>query len=138
MSQSGRPGRQRGLDAMLDCVADAHHQNVPLADLLHADPYATVAEHLISGAPLGPRTTHGQPAHHLSFESQGADFEVWVAAEGAPVPLRFAITYVDQPGEPTFVAEFDPWNLSPYLDPGTFGFTPPADPEEVPAERREN
>jgi hypothetical protein len=125
------------IDTMLDFVAENYHQNMPLADLLYSDPYAAFSEHLISGAYLGERSVGGQPAHHLSFESYGSDIELWVAAEGDPVPLRFAIAYVNQPGEPAFVAEFEQWKLSPYLDPGMFGFTPPADAEEIAAARRE-
>ena len=108
-----------------------------MADLLYADPYSTFTQHLISGAYLGKRTVRGRAAHHLSFESKGADFELWVAADGAPVPLRFAITYVTLPGEPLFLAEFDRWNLSPYLDPGMFSFTPPKGAKELPFARRE-
>jgi hypothetical protein len=125
------------LDAMLNFLADNYQQNMPVADFFYADPYGTLSEHLISGVYLGKRTVHGKPAHHLSFESHGADFELWVAAEGRPVPLRFAITYVDQPGEPGFLAEFEQWNLSPYLDAGMFSFTPPEGAEEVPAARSE-
>jgi hypothetical protein len=125
------------LDAMLDHLADAYDVSMPLADLLYADPYRTFSEDLISGADLGQRTVHGRPAHHLSFESSGADFELWIAAEGAPLPLRFAITYVNQPGEPVFLAEFGPWNLAPYLDPGMFAFTPPEGAKEVPFARRQ-
>jgi hypothetical protein len=101
------------LDAILDLMTDTYHANLPLADLLYADAYGTFTEHLISGAYLGERTVRGKPAHHLSFESNGADFEFWRAAEGAPLPLRFAISYVTEPGEPLFVAEFDQWNLDP-------------------------
>ncbi|TVR96200.1 MAG: DUF2092 domain-containing protein [Rhodospirillales bacterium] len=125
------------LDAMLAYIADTYQQNMPLADFLYADPYGTFSEHLISGAYLGERTVRGKPAHHLLFESYGVDFEVWIAAEGPPVPLRFAINYVTEPGEPLFLAEFEQWNLEAYLDPGMFGFTPPEGAEEVPAARRE-
>jgi hypothetical protein len=38
----------------------------------------------------------GVPCHQLSFESPGADWQIWIEADSTPVPRRFVIDFVDE------------------------------------------
>ena len=119
------------LESLFKELTDKHSINVPLSDLLHADPYAAFKKYLISAAYLGKRSVDGVESHHLSFESQGADFQLWVSADDKALPLRFAITYATEPGEPGFLALLRDWQLTPYIDDGTFEFNPPPGAKKV-------
>ena len=125
------------IDGMFRKLSDEYGVDVPLSDLLLADPYTAFKEHLISAAYLGKRRVGGVEAHHLSFESQGADFQLWVTADGRALPLRFAITYATEPGEPEFLAMLRHWRLTPYIDDGVFTFNPPQGAKKVPFRKAE-
>jgi hypothetical protein len=119
------------IERMFDELSDTYGINVPLADLLVSDPYAAFEEHLLSAAYVGKRMVDGVECHHLSFESRGADFQLWVTADGRALPRRFAITYVAEPGEPGFLALLQGWELTPYIDDGVFAFNPPSGARKV-------
>lgn len=120
------------LDGMFRKLDDEYGLDVPLSDLLLSDPYTAFEEHLISAAYLGKRMIEGVEAHHLSFESSGTDFQLWVTADERALPLRFAINYVTEAGEPGFLAMIGDWRLAPYVDEGAFVFHPPEGAKKVP------
>jgi hypothetical protein len=122
------------IDALLDRLADEYRVSLPLADLLYGDPYGAFREHLLSGAYLGKRLVDGVWCHHLSFESDGADFQLWITTGDDPLPRRFVVTYVEEPEVPELLATFTDWNLEAYMDEGVFRFTPPSGIEEKPFE----
>lgn len=133
---ASRMDAPKTLDALLDHLADGYRVSLPLADLLYADPSAAFSEHLLSGAYLGKRLVDGVWCHHLSFESDAADFQLWITMGDRPLPRRFAVTYVEEPGEPELEATLSDWDLNAYLDDGMFHATPPKDAKEVSFESR--
>jgi hypothetical protein len=72
------------------------------------------------------------PSHHVAARSDAVDFQVWVAAEGDPLPQQIIITYKLEEGQPQFWAEFKNWNLAPSISPSLFVFTPPQGAEKIP------
>ena len=72
------------------------------------------------------------PSHHVAARTDAVDFQVWVAAEGNPLPLQVIITYKLEEGQPQFWAEFKNWNLAPSVSPSLFVFTPPQGAEKIP------
>ena len=53
----------------------------------------------------------GIKCHQLSFESTGADWQIWIEADATPLPCRFAITYVNDKSEPQFLAQLGRWSI---------------------------
>ena len=51
--------------------------------------------------------------------------------DARPLPLRVVLTYVGEPGQPQFWANFSDWNTSPRLPETTFQFTPPAGARQI-------
>ena len=98
-------------DAMLDHVIDEYDAQIPFADLLGSDVNKTLGEDIVSAEYIGVRMVGGVPCHQLSFESVGADWQIWIQADANPVPRRFAITYVNLPEKPEFLAALDRWSL---------------------------
>jgi hypothetical protein len=64
------------------------------------------------------------PAHHLAGRARGVDFQVWIADGDRPLPLRIVLTYVNEPGQPQFRAQFFDWKLQ-VPTAGLFRFEPP-------------
>lgn len=73
----------------------------------------------------------GKPAHHIAARTDRADFQVWIADDKQPLPLRIVMIYPAEAGQPQFRADFSHWNLAPRFDKGTFRFNPPANARQI-------
>jgi hypothetical protein len=110
-----------GTDKMLDELIDKYEFQIPLADFLYSDVSKALGEHLISSEYIGLRTVDGVQCHLISFESDGADWQLWVEADATPVPRRFVIDYVSTEHQPQFMAQLDAWSLGGEIE--DFHFT---------------
>jgi hypothetical protein len=79
---------------------------------------------------MGVKLVDGTAAHHLSFESKGADFQIWVQVGAVPLPLRYEITYVGIESEPEFLSHFTNWVIDGPLDDEVFRAVIPAGAEK--------
>jgi hypothetical protein len=113
------------IDAALDMLSDKYGVNVPLADLLYADPYAVLTERVTFSKYLGMHRVGDLPAHHLVFAQPTIEWQIWIDAGETPLPRKMAITYVREPGEPQYVATIGQWQLKPVFPEGLFSFEPP-------------
>lgn len=105
------------VDGLLEELISKHMAQLPLADLLFSDPAKTFGESIISAEYIGEKIVSGVKCHHLSFESTGADWQVWIEADDTPVPRRYVIVYVNEKGEPQFAARMDEWKLGDEAKP---------------------
>ena len=64
---------------------------------------------------------------HLSFETTGADWQLWLERGDRPLPRRLIVTFVNAPGEPEYLTVITGWELDQSLDGALFQFDPPAD-----------
>jgi hypothetical protein len=122
------------IDGALDTLTDEYGLDVPLADLLYANPYAVLTETATYSRYLGLHTAAGVPCHHLVFAQPTIEWQIWVDAGERPLPRKLAITYVREPGEPQYVATISAWRLSPTLSETLFRFKAPDGAERVDAE----
>jgi hypothetical protein len=113
------------IDEMLDYVAEAFDIVFPLADILHSDVYESLTAGAEYTSYLGIHQVEDIPCHHLAFANEWLEWQLWVAAEGEPLPRKLVITYIDEPGEPKYTARFLSWNLSPKLEDDLFVFKAP-------------
>ncbi len=118
-------------DALLDQLAEKYDVNLPVADLLFSDVGKALKETIISSEYIGLRTVQGVECHQLSFESTGADWQIWVEADATPLPRRFAVTYVTLEGEPQFMAQLDHWSIGGAIEPTQFKAAVPEDTKRV-------
>jgi hypothetical protein len=98
-------------DKLFDELTDKYEFQIPLADLLYSDVSKALGENAISSQYIGLRTVDGVQCHLLSFESDGADWQLWIEADSTPVPRRFVIDYVTEEHQPQFMAQLDAWSL---------------------------
>ena len=116
-----------GIDAMLDLIQADYQVNVPVADLLYADLYGRVKDYLLSGVFLGPRTIDGEVLDQLSFETTGADWQLWLEQGDRPLPRRLVVTFVNAPGEPEYLTVIREWKLDQDVDEAQFRSQVPPD-----------
>jgi hypothetical protein len=65
------------------------------------------------------------PSHHIAGRTGTVDFQVWIADGERPLPLRIVLTYVNEPGQPQFRAQFIDWKPTAPADATLFTFSPP-------------
>jgi len=119
------------IDQLLDYIIDNYDLQLPLADFIYNDIANAMKESIISSEYLGERIVGGAPCHHLSFESTGADWQLWVQKWDKPIPRRFTINYVNIDGNPQYLGMFEEWRLVPGFDERMFTFKPPPGAKEV-------
>jgi len=113
------------IDGMLDMIAQRYQIEVPLADLVYANPYAVLAEGVTYGRYLGIHLAAGVRCYHLAFAQETIEWQIWIDAGSDPLPRKLAITYVNEPGEPQYVATFRKWTFEPKFTDTIFHFEPP-------------
>jgi hypothetical protein len=90
---------------------------------------------------IGKRTKHslyvglskvrGVPCHHLSFDGDQAQLQLWIDAGDKPLPRKVVLTHKQLPGSPQWTAYLTDWNFSPQLPDDLFAFTPPQGAEKI-------
>lgn len=98
--------------------------DAPAGDLFFDDPYAGLVTDLTSGADLGTAFVNGVECHHLAFRAKQVDWQIWIQAGDAPLPMKYVITSKWVTGAPQFAARFRNWDTAPTFTKGTFDFVP--------------
>jgi hypothetical protein len=119
------------IDTMLDLIQADYQIQLPVVDLLYADLYGRVKDYLLSGVYLGERTIGGEVLDHLSFETAGADWQLWLERDDRPLPRRVVVTLVEAPGEPEYLTVIRRWQLDGEADAGLFRFEPAPDWRQI-------
>ncbi len=120
--QLDRPG---STDLAIDTLRNEIGLAAPGADLFYDDPYAGLLDGVVSGHYLGTAFVNGVACHYLTFREARVDWQLWVRAEGDPLPMKYIITTKWVTGAPQYSVRFRDWNTAPTIDPGLFDFTAP-------------
>src|SRR5215216_4805615 len=119
------------IDKLLDELVDNYEFQIPIADLLYSNVNKALGESIMSSEYVGLRTVDGVLCHQLSFESEGADWQIWIEADSTPLPHRFIIDYVTEKSEPQFMAQLDAWSLGGELEVSDFEVVIPKSVKQV-------
>ena len=122
------PGR---IEAMLDEVAAKYGLTMPLADLLFPEPYKVLTANVLTGQYIDLYEVGKDKWYHLLFTQDNVTWQVWIDAEGKPLPRKVVIDYKHMPGRPQFVAMLSDWNLSASADDATFKPDLPQDAKKL-------
>jgi hypothetical protein len=109
-------------------IETLHHGiglDAPGADLFLTDPYTTLSEGVVSNAYLGTAYVNGVECHYLTFREAQVDWQLWINAEGDPLPMKYIITTKWLTGAPQYAVRFHDWNTAPKIKPGQFDFKVP-------------
>lgn len=121
-AKAGKPGSVD--DAIRFLVADLGLQ-LPLAMMYLTSLPVDLNARVRSVAFVERTAITDVPCAHLAVRSGDVDFQVWIQAQGDPLPRRVVITYKKEPGQPQFRADLSGWDLSANPSEGFFSFSPP-------------
>jgi hypothetical protein len=119
------------LDAMIVQTREQLDLDLPLGHLFATDTYEKLKAARKTEAYVGLHRVGNDYCHHLAFTQDNADWQIWIVANGAPVPRKIVIDYKNRPGRPQYVAVLSDWNLNASFSPADFKFTPPADAQKI-------
>lgn len=108
------------IDATMDFLMDNYDFSLPLADVISADPYASVMETTTEGFVVGDSMVRGVECSHLAFRAKYVDWQIWISNDDPALPYKLVIEYKQIEGVPQYQAIFSDWNLSPDLSKSTF------------------
>jgi hypothetical protein len=115
-----------GNDAALDEVRAAFgFEAAGGADLLYSNPYEGLHYEIESGAYYGETWIGGTRAHHLAYRAADIDWQLWVQAEGDPLPLKYVITDKWTTGAPQFTVQMREWNTAVTVSAADVTFNAP-------------
>jgi hypothetical protein len=105
--------------------------DAPGADLLRANVLDYLIGNVTSGTHIGETMLAGVRAHHLAFRTDNVDWQVWIRADGDPVPLQYIITSKWVAQGPNYVLRLSNWNFELAIDTARFTFVPPEGAKKV-------
>ena len=120
-----------GITEAVDVLVDGYAIFVPFSDLISGHASQIFLEKSDSKVYVGEAWIRGQWTHHLALGGEDFDVELWVDADGDPLPLRMGIRWKHEQGQPAYFARFHNWNLTPDFDDTTFRANLPESAEHV-------
>jgi len=119
------------LDKTLDAIYERYGIKTPVADYAYSSPAKALLSANTTGGWVGRETLDGKPVDHLAFKDKGVSWEMWVAKEGDPLPLKASTELSEDPRLRKVEITFTNWNLAPQIATNRFSPTVPADYEGV-------
>jgi hypothetical protein len=117
----------RTLDELFVHMEEKFNVSPPMADFLVSDIFAVHGKDLLSAIYLGERLINGRKLDHLSFESRGADWQIWLDVGEKPLPRRAEIEFFVGDATLQYSTQFLEWNLEVFHTGTVFDFFPSSD-----------
>jgi hypothetical protein len=119
------------IDGAMDTALDRTGMVIPLADFLYSDVYDRLMGGVQRGVYLGVHDVGGIPCHHLAFEQETIDWQLWIDAGPQPLPRKLVIAYKTEDDVPQYMVTIRKWNLAAQVPDEMFQFQPPAGARKV-------
>jgi hypothetical protein len=113
------------IDALLDTLRSDYGIEFPAADLFSAQAYDQLMTGAWSVDYYGESWIDGAACHHIAVRTESVDWQVWIQADGEPLPCQYVITSKWVAGAPEHAVRFRSWNEKPEISADSFAFAPP-------------
>jgi hypothetical protein len=114
------------IEGALDKAQKDFNLRVALADLASPKLYEQLSRYLPSSRNLGIEKVKGVSCHHLVFDRQDVQLQLWIDAGDKPVPRKVLIIEKNPPTPTRWTAFLGDWNSSPKFDDSAFAFVVPS------------
>lgn len=109
------------IDEVIEDAYKKEGRSFPYADILVSEPYSVLTDGLERAFYIGRSTLGDTKTEHLAFSNRGVEWQIWIGVENN-LPILVSATYLDEIGEPSYMAEFKDWKLNEPVGPGAFTF----------------
>jgi hypothetical protein len=104
---------------------------VAVADLVCGNAYEFLMDDVISSLYVGLNLVRGVKCHHLAFNQDDFNWQIWVEAGDKPLPRKLLVTQKRLAASPQWTAYLTDWNFSPELADSLFTFGAPAEARRI-------
>jgi len=108
------------IDRTLDALAERYDMTLPIGDLFYGSAEKALLSDTTTGGYVGTEAVGGTPCAHLAFKDTGVEWELWLPAEGDPLPKRLKIVQKGRTGQPVVDITFTAWDFAPQITDATF------------------
>jgi len=113
-----------GMEAALNFVITELGLDAPLLDFLSGDTVNAMVVNADEVLHLGPSLVRGVSYEHVAIRTPETDVQIWIAAQGPPLPGKMSISSKWEAGSPRFVV-FLNWETNPAFPAESLVFSPP-------------
>jgi hypothetical protein len=103
------PVEAKSIDDLIGRLHDDYNIEAPGADLLLANIYDELVGPVTDAKDLGVGVIDGKGCEHLAFRTSTVDWEIWIAADGPPIPCRYVVTSKLSAQAPQYTLEINSW-----------------------------
>jgi hypothetical protein len=119
-----------GFQDAIDFALNDLEIKAPLLELITQDFASLVSAEGVSVEYLGTSLFRGEVHDHIAIRGPEVDMQIWIAAEGPPLPRKMALSSKWEVGAPRFVT-FLSWDTDPTFSSDAFSFVPPDGATEI-------
>lgn len=119
------------IDGALNEASKKYGLRVALADLASENAYALATKGNKNALYVGQGVVHGVKCHHLAFDRDKIQWQIWIDAGKQPLIRKLLITQKKLPAEPQWTAYFADWNFAPQFADNLFVFTQPQGAKQI-------
>jgi hypothetical protein len=113
------------IDEAMDKASKEYGLRVSLVDLAESNTCALMTKGVKHSLYVGEGLVRGVKCHHLAFDKDNIQWQIWIDAGEKPLIRKLIITQKKLLASPQWTAYLTDWNLSPQLSDSLFIFTPP-------------
>jgi len=113
------------IDTAFDTLQEEIGLDTPGLDLFYTGSFEELSDSVVNSAYLGTVYVNDIECHYLTFREAKVDWQLWVRAEGDPLPMKYVITTKWMTGAPQYAIRFRDWNTNPQIVSGFFDFKVP-------------
>ena len=127
------------INEMLDHVLDHYDlPTPPMLDFLYNGAEASFLSGITDALYVGECIQSGKKCHHLAFSKANVDYQIWIPTDGKPLPVKYSITWTDEPLLPWFTADFLKWDTETTFSGSSFAAALPADAKRTEVSRNDD
>ena len=119
------------IDDMFHVARDSFGISVPISDLVYSNSFELLNQDINYAVVIGKEMVGDVQCDHLLFSRDAADFQVWFADSGPPLPYKYVVTDKTTPELLSFSSTIYDWNLNPDVPDGFFDFVPPKGTQKI-------
>ena len=112
------------LGKLIETLEQRYNVQLPLQDLFLWGTPAAPVDKIESAMNAGQDFIDDDLCDHYAFRQGKIDWQIWITADGKPLPRKLVITNRADEARPQSVSMID-WNLKPGFKDAAFRFTPP-------------
>src|SRR5262245_4150222 len=98
------------LDEAMDFVSAEYALQLPIADLLYANPYDALMTKDTKGGWVDAVQIGDRTCDHLSYSQPAVDWQIWLTQDDRTLPCQLEITYKTDTAKPVTRVVFHDWN----------------------------